>query len=85
MSDVCLCTGNCPVNEYCYRYTLKDDNNENTYSMLEEVCIPNGYSEMVLDENRIKKEDKAEELKKMNYVLESLLLEELILDEIYNQ
>ena len=47
MPDITMCTGNCPVKEYCYRFMAKADPYWQSYSALEEICIPNEYSEMI--------------------------------------
>ena len=47
MADITMCTGNCPVKEKCYRYMVKPNKDWQTYSSLENICIPNGYSEMI--------------------------------------
>ena len=45
--DICMCTGNCPISEYCYRYMAKADPYGQTYSCLEDICIPNDYEEFI--------------------------------------
>jgi hypothetical protein len=60
MPDITKCTGNCPISEYCYRYTAKPNPRWQSYSKLEEVCLSNEenkYSDFIPDEKRIK-EDK---------------------------
>lgn len=67
MPDITLCTGNCPVSEYCYRYMAKPNPYGQSYSNLESVCIPNGYSELIPYENKNNK----------IYTLEDFLLDKL--------
>lgn len=50
MPDICLCTGNCLIKENCYRYTATANPYAQTYSSLEPICIPNGYSEYIPNE-----------------------------------
>lgn len=45
MSDFTLCTGNCPISEYCSRHIASS--NGETRSSLEGVCLPNNYSELI--------------------------------------
>ena len=47
MSDICMCTGNCPVSDNCYRYMAIPNTYGQTYSSLESICIPNDYSELI--------------------------------------
>ena len=47
MADICMCTGNCPISEYCYRYMANPNPYGQTYSNLEDVCIPNDYAELI--------------------------------------
>ena len=47
MTDITMCTVNCPVKEKCYRYMATPNIYGQTYSFLEEICIPSGYSEMI--------------------------------------
>lgn len=61
MPDFTMCTGNCPINEYCYRYTATPNPYGQTYSRLEEVCLSNEnnkYSEFIPDEKKIKEDEK---------------------------
>lgn len=53
MPDICMCTGDCPISDNCYRYTAKPNQYGQTYSCLEDVCIPNDYSEFIPDEKNI--------------------------------
>lgn len=66
MPDITMCTGNCPVSENCYRYMAKPNPYGQSYSMLESVCIPNNYAELIPYEN---KKDKV-------YALDDFLLDE---------
>ena len=73
MSDITMCTGNCPIREYCYRYMATPNSYGQSFSNLESVCIPNGYAELIPYKNNIKKDDE-----KINeYSLEDFILEEL--------
>lgn len=74
MPDITMCTGNCPVKEYCYRFMAVSNKYGQSYSMLEEVCVPNGYSEMIPYNKGIKED---EERNKINYTLDDFLLEEI--------
>jgi hypothetical protein len=59
MPDITMCKGNCPINEYCYRYTAKPNPRWQSYSKLEEVCLSNEenkYSEFIPNERKIKEE-----------------------------
>lgn len=47
MPDLCMCTGNCDKKEECYRYMATPDPYGQTFSSLEEVCIPNNYAELI--------------------------------------
>lgn len=67
--DITMCTGNCPISDNCYRYMTNPDSYGQTYSCLEDICIPNNYSMLIPYE--IKQN-------KINYTLE-----DFILDEIY--
>ena len=71
MADICMCTGNCPIKEYCYRYMATANEYYQTYSALEEVCIPNNYSELIPYRKTINEELKKNE----TYSLESFLLD----------
>lgn len=55
MADICMCTGDCPVKEYCYRYMAEPNKYGQSYSKLESVCIPNGYSELIFYKKSIDK------------------------------
>ena len=60
MPDICKCTGNCPISDYCYRYTAIANPYGQSYSRLEEVCLTNEenkYSEFIPDEKRIKEDE----------------------------
>jgi hypothetical protein len=72
MADICMCTGNCPVSEYCYRYMATPNPYGQTYSNLEDVCIPNGYSELIPYRNSIKQDDE-----KTIYTLEEFVLDRI--------
>ena len=74
MPDITMCTGNCPVNEYCYRYMAEADPYWQSYSMLEEVCIPYGYSEIIPYKKRIKED---EDSNSIDYTLDDFLLAEI--------
>lgn len=74
MPDITMCTGNCPVKENCYRYMAEADPFGQSYSMLEEVCIPNGYSEMIPYKKSVK-EDKINS--NISYTLDDFLLDEI--------
>lgn len=74
MPDITMCTGNCPVKENCYRYMAKPNPYGQSFSMLEEVCIPEGYSELIPYRNNIIKEEKSKEI---DYTLDDFLLEEI--------
>ena len=52
MADICKCTGHkCPVRESCYRYMVEPNKYWQTYSCLEDICIPNEYAEFILHED----------------------------------
>ena len=60
MPDITMCTGRCPISDYCYRHTATPNPYWQSYSCLEEVCLSNEknkYSEFIPDEKKIK-EDK---------------------------
>ena len=42
MADLCMCTGDCPISEYCYRYMATPNPYGQSFSNLEDICIPNG-------------------------------------------
>lgn len=67
MQDICMCTGNCPVSENCYRYMAEPNKYGQTYSSLEDVCLSN-YSELIPYEN---KENK------ISYTLEDFIMDEI--------
>lgn len=74
MPDITMCTGNCPINEYCYRYTAIANPYGQSYSRLEEVCLSNEenkYSEFIPYKKRIKEDD------------ENLVFDDILLDEIH--
>ena len=59
MADITMCTGNCPISEYCYRYTAIANPYGQSYSRLEEVCLhneENKYSEFIPDEKKIEED-----------------------------
>ena len=68
MPDICMCTGNCPVSENCYRYMAEPNKYGQTYSSLEDVCLSNNYSELIPYEN---KENK------ISYTLEDFIMDEI--------
>ena len=74
MADITLCTGNCPIKENCYRYMAIPNPYGQTFSCLESICIPNGYSELIPYQKNIQKE---ENQKGINYTLDDFLLEEI--------
>lgn len=74
MPDITMCTGNCPVKENCYRYMAVPNRYGQSYSCLEAICIPNGYSELIPYEKNIKEE---ENKKIINYTLDDFLLAEI--------
>ena len=74
MPDIAMCTGNCPVKENCYRYMATPNPYGQTYSMLEEICLPDGYSELIPYRNNIKKEEKEKEI---DYNFADILLAEI--------
>lgn len=58
--SMCMCTGNCPISNYCYRNTAVANPYGQTYSYLEEVCLSseeNKYSEFIPDRKRIKEDE----------------------------
>ena len=73
MADICMCTGDCPISEYCYRYMAEPNLYYQTYSTLEDVCIPNNYSEFIPYEKNIGKEN----IKKNRYTLEEYIFEQM--------
>lgn len=74
MPDITMCTGNCPISDYCYRFTATPDRYGQSYSCLETICLSNNenkYSEFIPDRKRIK-EDK-----------ENLSFDDMLLAEIH--
>ena len=60
MPDIAMCTGSCPISNYCYRNTAVANPYGQTYSRLEEVCLSseeNKYSEFIPDRKRIKEDE----------------------------
>ena len=74
MPDLCMCTGKCPVSDYCYRYMAIPNPYGQTYSCLEAECIPDNYS-LLIPYNKSIKED--EEDRSIDYTLEDFLLDEI--------
>ena len=74
MPDLCMCAGNCPVSTYCYRYMAEPNPYGQTYSALEEVCIPNDYSEIIPYKYNIQKEENEREF---DYSFADILLAEM--------
>lgn len=72
MPDLCMCTGKCPISDYCYRYTAIANPYGQTYSCLEDICIPENYSEFIPDEKVINSNTDT-----INYSLDDFLLEEI--------
>ena len=72
--DICMCTGNCPVNEYCLRYMGTPNPYGQSYSMLEPVCLPDGYAEFIPYKYNIKKEENEREV---DYSFADILLAEM--------
>ena len=71
--DITMCTGNCPISEHCLRYMAKPNPYGQSYSNLEDVCLPNGYSEFILyEENNIRKE-----YKNKSYTLSEFIFEQM--------
>lgn len=70
MPDICMCTGDCPISEYCYRYMATPNPYGQTFSNLEDVCLPNGYSELIPYKNKIQEDNK-------KYTLEEFVLEQI--------
>ena len=73
MADICMCTGDCPISEYCYRYMATPNHYGQSYSNLEDICIPNNYAELIPYRNSIKQDYE----KTINYTLEDFILEEI--------
>lgn len=70
MPDITMCTGNCPVKENCYRYMAEPNKYGQTYSSLEDICLANGYSEL------IPYEDKEDE-NVISYTLDNFIIDEI--------
>ena len=68
MPDIAMCTGNCPVKENCYRYMAEPNKYGQTYSSLENVCLPNNYSELIPYETKEKE---------ISYTLEDFIMNEI--------
>lgn len=69
--DICMCTGNCPRKENCLRYMGKPDPYGQTYSLLEEVCIPNDYAAFIPYEKNINKKQT------ISYTLDDFIMDEM--------
>ena len=67
MPDICMCTGNCPVSENCYRYMAEPNKYGQTYSSLEDICLPNNYSELI----------PYEEKDVVDYTLDDFIMDEI--------
>ena len=66
--DITMCTGNCPIKENCYRYMAKPNDYWQTYSSLEDICLPNDYSELIpYEENE----------RRINYTLNDFIMDEI--------
>lgn len=74
MPDITMCTGNCPVKENCYRYMATPNPYGQSYSMLEPVCLPDGYSELIPYKKNIQKEENE---RKVDYAFADVLLAEI--------
>ena len=73
-----MCTGNCPISEYCLRYMGKSDSYGQTYSHLENICIPNNYAELIpYEENKQKENIITEEI--------SFTIDDFIMDELHRK
>lgn len=68
MPDITLCTGNCPIKEHCYRYMAEPNKYGQSYSSLEDVCLPNNYSELIPYE---------EKEGMVNYTLDDFIIDEI--------
>ena len=68
MADITMCTGNCSVKESCYRYMAEPNKYGQTYSSLENVCLPT-YSEFIPYEG---KENT------ISYTLDDFIMDEII-------
>lgn len=76
--SICMCTGNCPIREYCYRYMKEPNPYGQTLSHLEDVCIPDNYSGFVPYDKNIKKEDNIEkDNKEISYTLDDFIMDEM--------
>lgn len=74
MADICMCTGNCPIREKCYRYMATPNPYGQSYSYLEDICIPDNYSEFIPFRNGIAAEEAEINI---DYTLADFLLEEI--------
>ena len=75
MPDLCMCTGNCPISDYCYRYTAIANPYGQTYSCLEEICLSNEenkYSEFIPDKKVLNSN-----FNTIDYSLDDFLLDEI--------
>ena len=70
MPDITMCTGNCPVKENCYRYMAEPNKYGQTYSSLEDICLVNGYSELIPYENK-------EDENVISYTLDNFIIDEM--------
>lgn len=68
MPDITLCTGSCPIKEHCYRYMAEPNKYGQSYSSLEDVCLPNNYSELIPYE---------EKESMVNYTLDDFIIDEI--------
>ena len=68
--DITMCTGHCPISEHCYRYMAEPGYGQ-SYSNLEDICLPNDYSEFILYDGSKKLR------KKINYALEEFIYEQM--------
>ena len=68
--SICKCTGNCPISEYCYRYMKELNIYGQTYSCLENNCIPNNYSDFIPYEKNIRE-------KEIIYGLDDFIMDEI--------
>ena len=71
MKDICMCTGDCPISEYCYRYMAEPNPQGQSYSNLEDVCLPNNYSEFIY----YKKNERKHKIKR--YTLAEFIFEQM--------
>jgi hypothetical protein len=72
MPDITMCTGKCPISDYCYRYTAIANPYGQTYSCLEDICVPNSYSEFIPDEKLLDIDNV-----NIDYTLDDFLLAEI--------